>query len=184
MAALRQAANTVGGGGGAEEGKRRRSRGRRGSGGKWGQRTLPSGRTWLMSETHFLPRILLFPISMCISLSQASLFFVRCFLCYRTATIPHQKSRTLSKTAPPSFSWKLVFLVLCLGHHIPKCLTFEILVIQVKGTLNWWQTMCGMEDSGTLQQGKHSSRKPPKLIILQMCNKINVTVPSRSEYLP
>ena len=26
------------------------------------------------------------------------------------------------------------------------------------------------------QQGKHSSRKPPKLIILQMCNEINVTV--------
>ena len=26
------------------------------------------------------------------------------------------------------------------------------------------------------KQGKHSSRKPPKLIILQMCNKINVTV--------
>ena len=26
------------------------------------------------------------------------------------------------------------------------------------------------------KQGKHSSRKPPKLIILQMCNEINVTV--------
>ena len=29
-----------------------------------------------------------------------------------------------------------------------------------------------IEVSSNLKQGKHSARKPPKLIILQMCNKI------------
>ena len=102
IAARRQAASTVGRGGGGGE---RRRRGRE----KVADVALRKDMYVWLSDT-------VYEISIICSRFHAS--FICCqkfwFVYYGIATIPHRQSTSLTKTAPKSFNWKLVFLVLCL----------------------------------------------------------------------
>ena len=64
------------------------------------------------------------------------------------------------------FFWDSMFLFCRLWHRGAIALALHRIQISLIG------------NSFYEQQGKHSSRKPPKLIILQMCNKINVAAPN------